>query len=359
MGGAERPRTSWVLAPASGGRTSHDQPLLIPRSKTSPPADIPCFPCICAQSWGAGGRQRRHLVVPVSSEATGPVGEGVAPPGPPPPARRARQAACALTALARRWPRDKAGSLRRPRAARRPAVCARGRPSPHPCAPCGLPLGSERAEASGGTAGGRGRKHRTDGAARHVLVPGSQRRAGGRGPERGPSLPPAWGPNVQPVTGRRTPTDVPKSPQRVAAGPSVCSRAPARPVPAWRLGESPPSGGPCVPTAPRAGAAAETWARTPAPGSFLPRYEQQGERGGGPGRSTSMAAEVAAGPGRGDRPLALTTSSSDDAHCTACRSVTAPSSPTATTFTGTATGFPVRMAVFRISASWGASTGRL
>lgn len=158
------------------------------------PRGHPLLPLqLCPVLGGGGGRQRRRLVVPVSSEATGPVGEGVVPPGPPPPARRARQAACALTALARRWPRDKAGSLRRPQAARRPAVCVRGCSSPHPCAPCGLPLGSERAEASGGTAGGRGRKHQTDRAARHVLVPGSQRRAGGRGPERGPSLPTCLG----------------------------------------------------------------------------------------------------------------------------------------------------------------------
>lgn len=252
MGGAERPRTSWVLAPASGGRTSHDQPLLTPRSRTSPPADIPCFPCICAQSWGAGGgRQRRRLVVPVSSEATGPVREGVAPPGPPPPARRARQAACALTALARRWPRDKAGSLRRPRAARRPAVCVRGRPSPHPCAPCGLPLGSERAEASGGTAGGRGRKHRTDGAAPR---PGPRLTEACGWPGAGAGSFPPHLPGVRTcsrVTGRRTPTDVPKSPQRVAAGPSVWFRGPCPPRPRLAAGRVPSVGRALRPTAPR------------------------------------------------------------------------------------------------------------
>lgn len=49
----------------------------------------------------------------------------------------------------------------------------------------------------------------------------------------------------------------------------------------------------------------------------------------------------------------LMTSSSDDLHSTdSRRSVTVPSSSTEITLTGTATVFPVRMAVFRISASW-------
>lgn len=54
-----------------------------------------------------------------------------------------------------------------------------------------------------------------------------------------------------------------------------------------------------------------------------------------------------------DCPLALTTSSSADLHSTESdRPCTVPSSSTEITFTGTATVFPVRMAVFRISASW-------
>lgn len=48
----------------------------------------------------------------------------------------------------------------------------------------------------------------------------------------------------------------------------------------------------------------------------------------------------------------LMTSSSDDLHSTdSRRSVTVPSSSTEITLTGTATVFPVRIAVFRISAS--------
>lgn len=54
-----------------------------------------------------------------------------------------------------------------------------------------------------------------------------------------------------------------------------------------------------------------------------------------------------------DCPLALTTSSSADLHSTESdRPCTVPSSSTEITFTGTATVFPVRMAVFSISASW-------
>ncbi len=50
--------------------------------------------------------------------------------------------------------------------------------------------------------------------------------------------------------------------------------------------------------------------------------------------------------------LTLTTSSSVDWHCTASdTSVTVPSVPTVTTFTGTATVFPFSTAVFRISVS--------
>lgn len=55
----------------------------------------------------------------------------------------------------------------------------------------------------------------------------------------------------------------------------------------------------------------------------------------------------------------LMTSSSDELHSTdSTRSVTVPSSSTETTLTGTATVFPVRIAVFRISASWGKENKR-
>lgn len=51
--------------------------------------------------------------------------------------------------------------------------------------------------------------------------------------------------------------------------------------------------------------------------------------------------------------LTLTTSSSVERHVAASEtSVTEPSVPTVTTFTGTATVFPVNTAVFRISQSW-------
>lgn len=51
-------------------------------------------------------------------------------------------------------------------------------------------------------------------------------------------------------------------------------------------------------------------------------------------------------------PLTLTTSSSVEAHLTASEtSITEASMPTVTTFTGTATVFPVRTAVFKISES--------
>ena len=52
-------------------------------------------------------------------------------------------------------------------------------------------------------------------------------------------------------------------------------------------------------------------------------------------------------------PLTLITCSSVDLHSTdSVTSETAPSVPTVTTFTGTATVRPVRMAVLRISESW-------
>lgn len=252
MGGAERPRTSWVLAPASGGRTSHDQPLLTPRSRTSPPADIPCFPCICAQSWGAGGAGRGAAWwFPSAPRPLAPWGRESHRLAPRPP----RGGPARPPVPSQLWLGGGPATKPAPcggcglRGARQ---CARGAAPPHtpvlPVAFLSVQRGQKPAaarQAAAAVSTGRTEPLATSWSPAHRGV----RVAGGRSGVL-PS-PPAWGPNVQPVTGRRTPTDVPKSPQRVAAGPSVCSGAPARPVPAWRLGKSPPSGGPCVPTAPR------------------------------------------------------------------------------------------------------------
>lgn len=70
------------------------------------------------------------------------------------------------------------------------------------------------------------------------------------------------------------------------------------------------------------------------------------------GQPTLMPTRQRISAGAGRCRLALMTSSSEERHSTDLRSVTAPSSSTETTFTGTATVFPVRTAVFRISASW-------
>ena len=168
---------------------------------------------------------------------------------------------------------------------------------------------------------------------------------------------------------RNAPTDLAVKSSRSTAAPwpvwvwpSVPAPTPTPPPP--RPATASPGGGkrPEAPGKRRRAGALQT--RLSLQCGFVPCSTTVQGRVSGPQRCGSQDGPGGAGghrhrpgsrvPGRTGRwRLAMMTSSSDDLHSTdVSTSVTVPSSSTETTFTGTATVFPVRMAVFRISASW-------